>query len=191
MLTLNELFEKHKGIPKTFIDGMPAEWGGDKGSAHSYIETYEHLFSDIRYEDIKLLEIGVLYGSSVKMWRDYFENGIIYGMDVLESCKKYEEDRIKIAIADSTDPVGVEKNYAGLKFDIIIDDGHHDFDMQQKTFNTMFKYLKKGGAYIIEDIQDINRDRNEIMKFHKNVQIVDLRGVKNKYDDVLVVIVDD
>jgi len=188
MKTLKEIFDIHKGIPKTFIDGIPAEWGGDKGSAHSYIETYEQLFESIRNEEFSLLEIGVLYGSSLKMWKDYFINAHIHGMDVLESCIKYEEDRIEIKIADSTNEDSVNENYNGMKFDIIIDDGHHDFDMQQKTFKTMFKYLSNGGIYIIEDVQNIDKDREEIISFYDKVEIIDLRYVKHKYDDVLVLI---
>lgn len=185
---LREIFDKYKGIPKTFIDGMPAEWGGDKGTAHSYIETYEMLFRDIREKELKILEIGVLYGSSVKMWQDYFPNSIIYGIDVLEICKKYEDERIKIDIVDSTNPEKIKEVFKDLKFNIIIDDGHHDFDMQEKTFNTIFEYLEDGGIYIIEDIQNIDSTADKFRAFYKNVEILDLRYVKRKYDDVLVVI---
>lgn len=189
--TLKQIFEKYKGIPKTTIDGFAAEWGGDKGSAHSYIESYEYLFDDIRHSNIKLLEIGVLYGSSIKMWRDYFTNGEIYGMDILEKCKKYEEDRIKIIICDSTNENLISKLFYNMKFNIIIDDGHHDLDKQISTFNNLFKYVEKSGCYIIEDIQNIDRDKEKIFNLHKNVNIIDLRYKKNKYDDVLAVIYND
>ena len=41
----------------------------------------------MRNKKIKILEIGVLYGSSLRMWQDYFSKAEIYGMDVIENCK--------------------------------------------------------------------------------------------------------
>ena len=38
------------------------------------------------------------------------------------------------------------------QYDIIIDDGGHTMDQQQISFGFLFKYLKKGGIYVIEDV---------------------------------------
>lgn len=40
----------------------------------------------------------------------------------------------------------------GENYDIIIDDGPHTMSSQQKFLGFMFKYLKSGGVFVIEDI---------------------------------------
>ena len=45
-----------------------------------YIKKYEKYFNSKQYEEITLVEVGVLEGKSLKMWRDYFPNGKIYGI---------------------------------------------------------------------------------------------------------------
>ena len=44
--------------------------------------------------------------------------------------------------------------------------------------------------YIIEDVEDLERDKQALLDLgkNKNVRIIDLRTVKNRFDDVLVVI---
>ena len=51
----------------------------DKGPSN---HIYEHLFKDICDDKIKLLELGVSEKGSLYMWRDYFKNGDIYGIDI-------------------------------------------------------------------------------------------------------------
>ena len=47
-------------------------------------------------------------------------------------------------------------------FDIIIDDGAHNFNSNIIFFKNSFKQVKKGGVYIIEDIllQNLNSYKN-------------------------------
>ena len=61
-----------------------------------YFDIYERHFSKYRGKDINLLEIGVGYGGSLKMWKNYFSKlnpnakVNIYGIDKKERCKKFE-----------------------------------------------------------------------------------------------------
>lgn len=74
-----------------------------------YFDIYERHFSKYRGKDINLLEIGVGYGGSLKMWKNYFSKlnpnakVNIYGIDKKERCKKFEEDGIKIFIGSRSD----------------------------------------------------------------------------------------
>lgn len=189
-MELQELFSKYKGEPKTFIDGMAAEWGGDKGSTHSYIPIYQQLFESMRNANIALLEIGVMYGASIQMWKEYFPHGNIYGMDIRPHCTKYAEDRIKIFINDATKVLPTQNvlDKENLKFDIIIDDGSHQIQDQLDTLGILYPYLKAGGIYVIEDIQDINTQAQYFQSLGIPIEIVDLRSVKGRYDDVLIII---
>ena len=71
--------------------------------------------------------------------------------------------------------------------DIIIDDGSHRIHDQVNSFNLLKERMNPGGIYIIEDIQCLDLEEIELEELHDNVEIIDLRKVKNRYDDVLVV----
>lgn len=107
---------------------------------------------------MKILEIGVgCYedpysgGESLKMWKQYFHNSMIYGIDIIDKTA-LEEDRIKIFQGSQHDEVFLNKIVAETgKFDIIIDDGSHRNDHVIKTFKILFPELNDGGIYVVED----------------------------------------
>jgi predicted O-methyltransferase YrrM len=100
-----------------------------------------------------ILEIGVYYGGSLKYLLDKFKDGIIYGIDI-EDKTHYNEDRIKTYVVNQEDRDALNRflDETNVEFDIIIDDGGHTMRQQQVSFGTLFKRLKKGGIYIIEDL---------------------------------------
>ena len=110
------------------------------------------------------------------MWRDYFENAEIHGLDTFEGLqgnghvfkdadkfyKEWENDtdlkrRITLYKYDQgkeNDLISftTEMEKKGISFDIIIDDASHLMRDQQLTFKHMFPLIKKGGYYVIEDV---------------------------------------
>ena len=178
MKKLTEIYENHKG---------PDGWG-DKGTAHTYINEYAKLLKPYR-KNGNILEIGILFGHSMRMWREYFENGKVVGVDIIqhdELSDLMDDDDYKIIIADATLPE-FAKQLSDLKFDVIIDDGSHKIEHQIATFNILKDFMNPGGLYIIEDIEDIEKDKTELKGLHHNVSIIDNRHVNNRHDDVLVV----
>lgn len=132
---------------------------------HNYVKFYEHYFKNIRNDSLKFLEIGIYrppvgsmaaVGASLQTWRDYFPNSIIYGAD-LSRFEDIEEERIKTTVANQEIRNGdfslesIVQNFGG-DFDVIIDDGGHTMKQQQITLGFMFKHLKSGGIFIIEDL---------------------------------------
>src|SRR5688572_22166150 len=163
----------------------------DKGSIHSYIPVYEELLAPYRERDVNVLEIGVFNGHSMMMWRSYFSSlkTKIIGIDCSETPIDGMADlrpMIKagwnIHIFDAEDKAEVEKRFSGVKFDVIIDDAGHHLEQQLNLFSIWKEYLTEGGLYIVEDVQDIDKDKNEFMHFRINRQltIYDLRGEKNR-----------
>jgi len=55
----------------------------DKNTTHSYLPLYEHLLSSKKESAKNVLEVGTQFGGSIKLWRDYFTNANIYGLDIL------------------------------------------------------------------------------------------------------------
>ena len=112
---------------------------------HKYIGYYNEWFAPYQDEEINLLEVGVQNGHSIKLWKDYFTNAKIYGM---EKAEVYGGD----FKCDSTDKEAVDEQLADRYFDIIIDDGDHHPESQMKTYMNLKDRLNGGGLYIIEDI---------------------------------------
>ena len=134
--------------------------GSDKGDVYPdgnhYAHWYEHWFSPIKQNVTNILEIGVYNGGSTRALYDYFPQANILGIDILDK-KEYENDRTITKVLDQGDPEQldnfiIECNQQNLKFDIILDDGSHDVEHQQLTFGKLFKLVKPGGIYIIEDM---------------------------------------
>jgi len=121
----------------------------DKGpSCHNYTRVYETMFEGIRQESLKILEIGVLDGGSVRMWSDYFPNAEIHGIDVNKDCSVFADDRITIHIGDQGDRRFLES--IGIDFDIVIDDGSHRVSDQITSFKVLWPTTRL--IYIIEDV---------------------------------------
>ena len=54
----------------------------DKSSTnHCYLTTYARALEDLRQTARNVMEVGVFYGGSLCMWRDYFPNAQIVGVD--------------------------------------------------------------------------------------------------------------
>jgi SAM-dependent methyltransferase len=117
-----------------------------------YFPIYEKHFAPIRNKPIKILEIGILNGGSLEMWRYYFPEATIVGIDINPLCKEHEQEGINVRIGDQTD----EKFLQSLidefgTFDLIIDDGSHHVAHVNKTFQFLFPKLADDGIYFIED----------------------------------------
>ncbi|KQT77456.1 hypothetical protein ASG51_22505 [Methylobacterium sp. Leaf465] len=132
----------------------------DKQGAHNYADNYDMHFTQYRNKRVKILEIGIggyddpkAGGESLRMWKEYFTNGLIVGLDYYEKTH-HQEDRIVTYKGSQDDHVLLKKINADLgPFDIIIDDGSHMNIHVLSSFNCLFPLLKNGGIYAVEDIQ--------------------------------------
>jgi hypothetical protein len=94
-------------------------------------------------------------GASLRAWRDYLPNAEVIGVDV-QPDTQITEPRIRTLQCDSTDTAAVaalrRTALAGLRCDVIIDDGSHRSADQLTTLANFFPLLAPGGLYFIEDI---------------------------------------
>jgi hypothetical protein len=135
-------------------------YGTDKWGTHWYTPHYERYFREIRFRRLNILEIGVggyddpdICGGSLRMWKSYFRNSRIVGIDLYDK-SHFSEHRIDIRQCDQTDKnglIGLSAEYGG--FDIIIDDGSHLNEHVIQTFEILFPLLRAGGIYAVEDTQ--------------------------------------
>jgi len=164
VLSLTQIADKHRT---------------DKGSLgprrdrppNYYTDVYSAYLERYRDKPIDFLEIGLGVsgaqwtaelvtdvnprgGASMKTWYEYFPRARIFGVDINE-CRWLDNDRVKTFVADQGSPAQLEafvKATGVSQFDAIIDDGSHRPDHQQVTLGVLFKYLKPGGLYFIEDL---------------------------------------
>ena len=135
------------------LDEIALGYKTDKSSmGHNYTKLYSLYFEPIRQEKLRIFEIGVDKGYSIKTWKEYFPNAEITSIDILD-LKHMEEERVHVLQGDQSDTVFLKKvNDMHGPFDIIIDDGsHHNNDMKN-SFDFLFPLLKEGGLYIVEDL---------------------------------------
>lgn len=123
---------------------------------HSHVfDIYESHLAHLQEYKLKILEIGVYNGGSLFMWKNYFPNATIVGMDIDSYCTRWEDksNDIHIVLGDQSDPARlIEINEQYGPFDIIIDDGGHENHQVITSFETLFPLLKEGGLYFVEDV---------------------------------------
>lgn len=126
------------------LDELSVKYGTDKGSLnHNYMPFYEkHLPKSPK----KILEIGVLEGASIRMWKEWFPEAEIHGLDLFTNAIP-EIESVVLHQGNQCDYVLLDK-LRNENFDIIIDDGSHNSRDQMITFFGLFN----GGQYYIEDI---------------------------------------
>lgn len=171
---------------------------GNHGPRLHFTPVYDRLLRRLRDSaDTFLLEIGVGSGESMKLWQEYWHKVSIVAIDIDEKSWN-NSSRVMTLVADQADR---DQLTAALElarardwgrrmdqvlyseksihitdgYDVIIDDGGHFMRQQQVSFGHLFKHLKPGGFYFIEDLHtsywerdrtlygntiDINEDRS-------------------------------
>ena len=123
---------------------------------HHYFDIYSKHFEPYRDRPIRMLEIGVFRGGSLRMWKNYFHSeSVIVGIDIDKSCQVHEiaDQNIFVRIGSQADPHFLDQvNTEFGPFDIILDDGSHKTHHQIISFGALFRAaLKDGGSYMVED----------------------------------------
>jgi hypothetical protein len=126
----------------------------DKGpSQHNYTELYERLLVDRKDDPIKIFEIGIAEGGSLAMWQTYFPKARIFAVDILDK-STFNNTRVTTLIADQAkrDQLQTAIDASGSDIDVLIDDGGHTMEQQQVSLGFLFRHVRPGGYYIIEDV---------------------------------------
>lgn len=162
--------------------------GSDKGlGAHGYTRVYEHLFSDMREAVTNMLEIGLLRQAmhaeagataftdapSLEMWCSYFPKARVIGFDI-QDFTGFDHPRCCVVRGDQSSREDLRKVgelLCGSELDIIIDDGSHIAADQQISLSTLFRHLRAGGFYCIEDL-NYNTSRPELPNCARTLHVL-------------------
>lgn len=130
----------------------------DKVLWHNYQRFYDRVLAPFRMAPVRLLEIGVRNGGSLKLWTAYFPAyEHVYGLAYGEGTAKGEVGVPKTTIIEGDQSKKADLDNlvrrSGGNFHIIVDDGSHVPFHQLFTFLILFPHLKPGGVYVIEDVE--------------------------------------
>ena len=135
------------------LSELGLKYGTDKAGHHQFTPFYNSILEEHRDEFTNVMEIGILTNASLRMWEDYFPNATIVGVDN-EVREEYQANRVKIFLADQSQPHQLQRviDETTTEYDMILDDGSHLCRHQYISWATLFKHVKPGGYYIIEDL---------------------------------------
>ena len=119
-----------------------------------YFDFYEKLFAQYKNKKITFVEVGILDGGSLEIWKKYFgNNSRIIGIDKNPNCKKFESEDIEIYIGSQSDQNFWKDFYNKVgNIDIILDDGGHTNDQQIITLLESVNFINNGGLHVVEDV---------------------------------------
>lgn len=166
----------------------------DKDTGHSYLPVYQELFGS-KYVK-RILEIGIDQGGSLKLWRDYFPEATVYGIDIVDHVHREAglrgDPRVVLLFHDAYDAKFVRKTFQGIKLDVAIDDGPHGLDSMKAMILLYLPLLADDGILVIEDVQRPEwfeeLERTVPLEERQHIRRIDLRSKKGRYDDMLFVV---
>lgn len=128
-------------------------YGTDKFGKLGYHPFYERHLSPWVDRKFTLMEIGVYKGASIRTWEEHFQKATIVGLDNDPGVLQQKFARAKIVIGEQGDAAFLRKVAEEVGgFDVIIDDGSHMPWDQKASFVELFKRVRPGGLYVIEDL---------------------------------------
>jgi SAM-dependent methyltransferase len=185
--------------------------GSDKSTYHNYTLFYDSIFSHMVGKGIDIFEMGLgtnntsmlsnmgadgRPGASLRGWNEYFINANVYGADIDRDIL-FDEGRIKTFFCDQTSPRIISDMWNGhfidKKFDIIIDDGLHEFHANFTFLECSIHKLRPGGIFVIEDLlphtanmfRECQRELES--RYGCTIDIFEIEHAQNSVDNCLFV----
>lgn len=190
--SIDKAFHVNFSDSENLFSVLCQKFGSDKGSSstrlgehilkrkvHNYADFYSLLFDSQRPSIRSVFECGIgtnneslissmgplgSPGASLRVWREYFPNAQVIGVDI-DSNILFQEERIRTFEMDQTDPVSIQNTLDRIaikQFDLIVDDGLHTFQAARILFENIITNLAPQGTYVIEDVNpwDVKRFEN-------------------------------
>jgi len=209
-------FENDKNSPLCDIMGRNKS---DKGSTdivnswHNYTTFYYLIFKHLQNKPIRLFELGLgtnntdipsnmgsngRPGASLYGWAEFFPNAKIFGADIDYSIL-FNTENIRTFYCDQTSYSSIRTLWShgdlNENFDIIIDDGLHEFDANVCFFENSIHKLNVNGIFIIEDIHvnSIHSYIDKITEWENKYNgllftLVKIPSIRNHLDNNLLVV---
>jgi len=130
----------------------------DKEIRHGFLRFYDTQFAAFRESARVFIEVGIGNpNGSMNLWPRYFPNAEVHGVDSTAFFPP-ERERLHLHRFHQDDRPAWEalfKDEIKADADIVIDDGSHRMQDQQRTFEIVFPRVRPGGLYVIEDLHTL------------------------------------
>ena len=155
---------ENKNLSTLALDELFIYFNCDKGSycffdkekivSHNYSEFYDKYFKNFKKDKINLLEIGSHEGKGLASFFFYFPNSYLIGANINPFQMQFSSKRLTELFVDVSSSRSIHSlsDYLKEDLDIIIDDASHNLKDILTAFGILFKKLKSGGCYVIEDM---------------------------------------
>lgn len=207
--TDNDVKKAISGPPSNLCIAM-TRYGSDKCSEHhNYTPVYNLIFGPIKDKQNSILEIGIgsvnpsipsnmtgrkeyRPGASARGWSEYFKISKVYTCDIDRDILHFDEDRIYGFWLDQCNldrilPTFLEDpKLKDVWFDVIIDDGLHDFHLNIEVMKRLILKVRYGGWYVIEDIH--NFDPSQLSDFIYSWRYIRIPNSCNTSDNNILVV---
>jgi hypothetical protein len=213
-------FELHKSyleriiLKEKSLSSLMNKHGSDKSTSHNYTEIYHELFHKYINKSINIFEMGIgtnntnilsnmgengKPGASLRAWSEYFINANVFAADI-DYDILFEEKGISTFWCDQKNKEAIKNMWNNnilkdIEFEIIIDDGLHEFESNMTFLENSIHKIKKGGYFIIEDLMPITlklfKDKIKEIRLkwpEYTFDIIELDGRPNRIDNNLILI---
>ena len=178
---LCEYFNSDKGEKFKNQYDKPSKSNKKEVVSHGYAKIYEKYFHKYKEKKLNIIELGSFYGNASAALFFFFKNSQIYSADINPDMYIYNSKRLENFFADTSSRSSIEENIIkkNIEFDIIIEDASHMLKDQIISLFILFKILKSGGFFIIEEI-DFPEKRDDM---HANQEFPDLKTILKKINN--------
>ncbi len=132
--------------------GIPGDYGTKPPGLWSIYESY---LAPLRDRPLRVLELGIWKGVSLRVFSTYFPNASIVGLDIaLPQPDPSTVPNVKMIEGSQHDTsllARIGRDHAPNGWDIVIDDASHSGLFSLRSFEALFPALKIGGLYFVED----------------------------------------
>ena len=175
---LCEYFNSDKGEKFKNQYAKPSKQDDKKIIAHGYAKIYEKYLKEHKEKNLNIIELGSFYGNASAAFYFYFKNSQIYSADINPDMYLYRSKRLINFFTDTSSRSSIEKNILkkNIQFDLIIEDASHMLKDQIISLFILFKNLKSGGFFIVEEI-DFPEKREDM---RVGQEFPDLKTILNK-----------
>ena len=175
---LCEYFNSDKGEKFKNQYAKPSKQDDKKIIAHGYAKIYEKYLKEHKQKNLNIIELGSFYGNASAAFYFYFKNSQIYSADINPDMYLYRSKRLVNFFTDTSSRASIEKNILtkNIQFDLIVEDASHMLKDQIISLFILFKSLKSGGFFIVEEI-DFPEKREDM---RVGQEFPDLKTILNK-----------